>query len=597
VSTTVEDDLRTFVHRHSVDCDALTAINPPASWNTGDDALLPLTWFAKWVISEFDLRDERGASLPLATKRQHATISASILTCHAYLVATGKPPTDAEVLMPREVAEDIRAIARADADMAKQVWSSLGRTRSTSSEADRWRRQLVADEQFMQLSHDIANSFLLTVVLPKTASRRRVIKFKYSTPRRAPKSGAAIGGDGRMIPRRQTDERAPVPPDASGAGHIRIETKADLMPRDPFQRSPAPMPISVFVVRNRRLNTRQLVGWERDGSTWVVNLRPGEYEICPELADTCVLVGPEVQRVTVRARKTETVTFEVKEQRIEPIDVSEFQDNVPPRSRFHVQVARSIGIRAIPVLIDVPLNIGGSVHFDVRAPDGLTITRAKLVARKARAEPTSGPSTADQDATILDIVLHSSQNASLYVPEDHMRTGRALAQISVRPNRQTIGNSALATAILAAVLLMALAAKWWITEKGVEAGAALGLAVPGGFAAYAAQGGGSRVIREATAALRILVVAPGVVCFAGAAIVAGTELKSSTGMGDLAVGTLRGDARSAPAAGASLHPLSAGAGAHGTRAGSSIRRALRCTRQLAGGQPMTRELGSNSWTL
>jgi len=143
---------------------------------------------SKWKMTDFDLRNESGASLPLASRRQHGTMSVAMLMCLATAVVEGQPPTSASRtrVMPREIEEDIRAIAREEADVAWHVWSGLGITRSGSTEARRWRRNLVESTRFMDLAYDLSRSFLLTVVLPATPQRRRVIKFQYAALGRSP---------------------------------------------------------------------------------------------------------------------------------------------------------------------------------------------------------------------------------------------------------------------------------------------------------------------------------------------------------------------------------------------------------------------------
>jgi hypothetical protein len=525
VSYTVESDLRTVVLRHSVDCDADAAVRPPADWNMGQDKLLPLTYLTKWVMSDFDLRDERNTSMPLATKRQHSTLGAGVLIALAHLVVDGVAPSGVPALMPREIDEDLRCIARADNVLAEQVWSALGRTRSSSASAARWRNELVASARFMQLAFDISQSFLLTVVLPGSQSRRRVIKFKYLRRALPPRPGAmTTAADGRLVSAPGQPEAGPRPLDQTGAGHILIKTDASVLPRDPELRTPTAAPVRGFVVRNRNDQTRFEVGWEPRG-TWVVNLRPGTYEITPDLANTCALAAgqDEVELVEIKAGDTTEIKFDVIERRVEPISQSNLPDSVPREASLLIRLSRSLGLRADLVLLRLSLREGGSMHLDIRAPDGLVATRGKLVA---------------SDGELLDIVLRSGQQTSLYLPEDQPRTPQGFAQVSVRPGRLAVGTPALGTAALTATLLIALAAKWWITGSGVNEGASLGLAVPGGFAAYAAQSGAQGVAREAFPALRMLLLAPGLVCFLGAAIVAATNPDSTSGKWEISLAAL-----------------------------------------------------------
>lgn len=518
----ISGDLRRVRRHQSVDCDASRAIPPPAEWSMAGHGLLPLTWVTKWKMTDFDLRDEAGASLPLASRKQHGTMSAAMLMCLATSVIEGQPPTSDKRtrIVPREIEEDIRAIAREEADVAWHVWSGLGVTRSGSDEARRWRRLLVESARFMDLAYDLSQSFLLTVVLPSTAHHRRIVKFRYAALGRSPSlTASSIDRSARAalsVPLEDAQDDHLT--DRSGVGHLHIHTSAQTIPRDPRRGAPAPMPVRGFHVCNHAAAVRRFVSWSPGAPSVVANLVPGDYEITPHLADTCVLEGPPVLQESVAARQIKEVVVEVRELRVAPRKDYDVVAALVPRDRWWLRVSRNLGLRSSTVLLERNLAQGGSVHLDVVAPEGMQVTRAKLVGANGQ---------------ILDIVLESSERVSLYVPLAHADDPRACVLVNMRPRPDSAIYGAAVTGLLASGLLVVLAALWWVQGHSVPEAAAAALAVPGGFATYVAQGVNAKTSGLGASWLQGVALAPGFAAFAGAAIVVASGSTSVAGRFEL----------------------------------------------------------------
>lgn len=132
----------------------------------GEAEYVPLSLLRKGVLTAFDLRDEAGASLPLLTRLQGASIAAALLVQQAELALEelGRGP-----LLPlvesalHELAGE--EVAAPDAPAG-------------SPEAKQW-EALLADPWVGPLLSDLDAQFILFVPLAGAALRRRVVKFEY----------------------------------------------------------------------------------------------------------------------------------------------------------------------------------------------------------------------------------------------------------------------------------------------------------------------------------------------------------------------------------------------------------------------------------
>jgi hypothetical protein len=131
---------------------------------------VPLTYFEKGPMRNFDLRDESGAALPLLTKTENGELSAAAL---AYLGerALGQSLED-------EVLSDLTDLTYASGDAASSLLERLFRQEGAARPT---RFRLAQDAAFAGQAQRLAEAFLLIVPLRNSAGRR-VIKFAFDEP-------------------------------------------------------------------------------------------------------------------------------------------------------------------------------------------------------------------------------------------------------------------------------------------------------------------------------------------------------------------------------------------------------------------------------
>jgi hypothetical protein len=518
-------DLLTFRSHHSVDLNERGHLQAPSSWGLLTAALIPLTSSTKWLLTDIDLLDEAGRSMSLATRDQHGTLAASILIALAYLVGQGVAPVQAETLMPREIEEDLRAIAHEDALRAEEAWADLGNVRSASPHSAEWRMKLTTSERFMALAYDLSRTFLLSVITTQpdgksspTTLGRRIIKLDCVRSARRPRAAPGHSPDRRLIAATVPPSRALPSPGPDGVGHICMKTRAEFGSMTSPLITPAmPSPIRIFTVIRQPSGDGVQIPWASHSETWAANLPVGTYEIEAHPADGYYVDGMKRRSVTIQVGSKETVEFEMRVAHVSLRLRSSIEERAP-RNNLRRRMLRSVGLASQAIVVELQLAEGGSLHFEIGSPPGTRITRAKLVSR---------------DGDIIDATLESSQLAHLYVPDGEERPRVGYAVINIRLQPETIIRAAATSAWLAAALLVAIATKWWVTGSGVTSGASIVLAAPGAFSLYAAQSAVEPIINPLVRGLRALALVPGACCLAAAAFIATTRVDSASGRVEL----------------------------------------------------------------
>lgn len=144
--------------------------------------VIPLTLLRKQGLTQFSLRDEGGAALPLLTRDQNGEIAlATMLELAAGL--RDEPPgrTDLPETIAPELVTELRKIATGAPKKAMEVWRDLDRIKDSdnSPHCGDWRTLLVHDKRFMALALDFARNFLVLTPVPVEPGRRRIIKLSY----------------------------------------------------------------------------------------------------------------------------------------------------------------------------------------------------------------------------------------------------------------------------------------------------------------------------------------------------------------------------------------------------------------------------------
>lgn len=188
--------------------------------------LAPLALLKKEKLKAFDLRDERGASLPLLAKADSGQIAAAALLLYARDVALQHGRS-----LDEEIVRDLAAIVEGDADE-----EALARMRECSGRGRATRRLLGDDPRFHKLMGDLADNFIVLVYLHQP-SRRRVLKFSFEEPLQFERRPARDLDDGMFALRRLASglgwRPEPITWNAPGVGfagsyHFEVEAARDL---------------------------------------------------------------------------------------------------------------------------------------------------------------------------------------------------------------------------------------------------------------------------------------------------------------------------------------------------------------------------------
>lgn len=142
--------------------------------------LVPLSFLRKRPLTNLDVRDQSGASLPVLTRRRNAALAASLLAAMAEAAApqelTGKHGAE----LPDEIATDIWDVVSLDPPQAQDALSRLlCGDASDSAEVSAWRSYLRTDSAFKAMANALARSFILAVPLVGDPGTRRIIKYSY----------------------------------------------------------------------------------------------------------------------------------------------------------------------------------------------------------------------------------------------------------------------------------------------------------------------------------------------------------------------------------------------------------------------------------
>lgn len=475
---------------------------------------VPIAVVSKWKCARFDIRDELGRGLSVPARAEMLPIATGALIVLAYQTVCGEwPPTD-DRTMPRALEEDLRAIVNEDAAAAHAIWLRLDRNPPGASELDdelrAWRTALVVDDAFMELAWTLAVCFVMMTLCLPPFDRRRTISYSRAAgvqlPRRAPSSirrarqyvdGLRTRTRDEHWPHGKSTEREPV------VGHLQITALCNSVVRG-ARTAPAQLECATVTVTSPKGARIQFVA-DANGVIQRGNLPIGTYTIEISPRDGFRLEGPSRVDVSVSPSRWAQCSFRCRQIMFVgrgPVETSGAVPG-PPRNR-RIGLSRTLGWRSSTLLFRFQLREGTSQHFEFIAPPGFQVTRAKLV---------------DSRRGDLDISLQSGQRTHLYVPASLALPGPAFALVNLRPRASTIARPAVLTAVLAAVALFVTAIAWEIAGSPRAGAIALILAIPGAWSAYVSQTYPDGVSEHMLTGLRTITVAPGMLAFAGAAIV------------------------------------------------------------------------------
>jgi hypothetical protein len=186
---------------------------------------------------------------------------------------------------------------------------------------------------------------------------------------------------------------------------------------------------------------------------------------------------------------------------IPPLD--DDRTDIPDPPSRKLQLARWIGWASKAVWLRVPsVGHGASYHLDLRAPSGIQVRRAELIAK----EP-------DQDARQLDVVRGVNLRSVHLYTSDARPLETAKALVHMRPESAFILRaSAIASVLTATALTLAYFFSTKILSSNVdhaEAATALLVLVPGLLSAYTARADEHPLATTMVIGLRLLAGSPG----------------------------------------------------------------------------------------
>lgn len=170
------------------------ALSPPPETASGPMAELlffvPLAFLRKGPMTNFSLRDEHGAPVPVLTRRRDGALAASVLVTIVEGAAVLEPGFAAAFgpEMPETLQGVVWEIVTGDLPQSELVLEDLLEPRTgETDQLAAWRARMIDDPRFVALAHTFARSFLLCAPLWSVVGKRRILKFSYEEHGRQPR--------------------------------------------------------------------------------------------------------------------------------------------------------------------------------------------------------------------------------------------------------------------------------------------------------------------------------------------------------------------------------------------------------------------------
>jgi hypothetical protein len=544
------DDERVLARHHSIDFEVTKDLSSAAQdckWMLGIP--VPITILDKWRISEFSLRDDRDRALSLLTRAESTRIMTSALCELAARERSGHVrQTNGGPLVTslpdtiRDVITDIVCGERSDAVRVCATFVATVRGRPNpipdAQTVEDWATTLASSPEFMGLAFELARGFVLFARYPATARGNQLLKMSYNSYVVPPSKDPVLAGVAfRHFMRslhngsRDSSETRPwkvVRDGQSGqlGGSFFVTALHDVSKRPEDigtipekERSPALACAFVTVSNGRRRRTLRV---RPNGAIGITGLPDGHYEASISPASgfeikKCTRASFSIKNGMAESGSTERMTIEVERARVTR-RVVPATAKMATKAAFLRRFLRGLAWSSKPLIIRIRFWEGGSYHCEFRAPDGMHVTRAKLVSdQDARSVGRNGT---------VSLKLESVQTAHLYaprVPESGIGEARALRPtagyvlVNLRPRVETIARPGYMTAILTLGVVVLLAHMWnphtgfASTLQNPAAVLALLLGAPGVLTAAYRQVVHSRVTNAMLYGLRLASLAPALI--------------------------------------------------------------------------------------
>lgn len=493
---------------------------------------VPVTYVNKWRLKQFSLRDEASSAISLVPRSQSVPIAAGMLIALANQRITRTPFPPKDQAMPPAMQDTLIAIVSADPTQSLRLcWRFVNDCASGGAPGPGGKEwtDLACDEVFMGMAYELARGFLMLALYPGRPGRpgrpegHRVLKFAYSSyvvPARRDRFLVRSGHNARTLRQWSRDKmdsgawRTRSDPDHDATGRVMVSSVCTVAREGLLEGGPSVACATVKVTGPRRRS--RTVRLRPNSAIALQGLRPGVYRVRVRGRSGFRATLLTESRLTVEAGKTYSVAVQGSRENVSRRDM--YAPPLPARPASHVRaMSRGLGWHSKPLTLRVRIGDGGSYHCEFAAPEGMHVTRARLVSDAA----------VDKSARsrVLDLVLDSTQFAHLYARADKAPPAAGYAYFNLRPRVETIARPAFTTAMVATLVLVFLAITWDPKEGFDQHAPALLvvlLGAPSALAAYFAQAVPSRVTNSMLYGLRLFALAPAVASLlAGAVLLVG----------------------------------------------------------------------------
>lgn len=514
------DDERVLTRQQSIDFQLPVLANRFEEMTRGlGGTPVPITFVNKWRLPQFSLRDETGAAVPLLSRQEAAPIAVGMLVALGNFLLRGNLLPNQKDFMPVGVQRLLADIVVSDADDAVRCCAELGVGESCHEDTldEWWRDRLASSESFMGLAYELARGFLLTALCPSPTVDRKILKFSYNSfvvSARRDRRLVRIGHAARAIRQGSRDATESAPGSSRrhrGSGEVVFSTSTGAFPDGPHEGGRSVACVRATLVgprccrRTMRLRTNTAVAFRHlPSGTYTVSFKAySGFMVESDKSHVFTLGENDTKRIHVRTQSSGSGKRPTLAQ---PLIAR-------PATRLRT-IMRGLAWYSKPLVIRVRIGDGGSYHCEFEAPEGLHVTRARLV------------SDAKDDGHELALALESQPRAHLYAPAEKTKPAAAYVYLNLRPRVETIARPAFWTACAATIVLLFLALLWntntGLLEHGPPDGTALLtllLGAPSALAAYFAQAVPSRVTNSILYGVRLLALLPATLALAAGGVV------------------------------------------------------------------------------
>jgi hypothetical protein len=502
----------TYRRRTSIDFTVPLRETPLARAEDQPVFCIPLALLRKRRLRNFSLRDQDGTALPLLTQAENGAVGAGVL------IAGARAAARRTTAVPRPIAEDLWRIAHLPSSQAAQVWQHLGRhCRSADAEESEWGRTLVGDEQFMALAADLARNFLvLSVMRGLEFGERRIVKLSYEQEGQRPAWTVTVNAARARAAWRAGRETRRKEAQAEEAirehGQTLVRVTAISRTLDPatgeLGEAVAQPGVRVSVICTQGTVT-SLTG--EDGRTAFAVPR-GKGQLATDVPPGLVEHGASTEPLELSGEEKE-IALEYRH--VRPSADADASEAVSPPISLRQLVSRSIAWRPRPIVVLAPaVGHAESYHTEIEAPEGVAITRGRLVER-----PSYRSAGSEHDGRARqDIEPGPVQRVHLHV-RDVAQSSTGASILLLRPRSSVIVRTGVISTAASTVLI------WLVGDDRAQLTGVLGtvatllLVIPGGLSAYVSRPRENPLTSSMVFGLRLLTLASAFVALAAAATV------------------------------------------------------------------------------